>query len=129
MRPVTRVVAALAGAAALTVLPISAAFGHECFIANRSDKGNAGASNSKVWETVTIETIVNDFIRLPPDLGACVVAKWNAEGLPAQFTFRSDKTIGEGSSNPNLGNGKGLEHAEDAYGPQVEQFIGECSAP
>ena len=129
VRSVTRVIAAVAGAAALTVLPASGAFAHECFIANRSDKGNAGAANSKAWETVTIETIVNDFIGLPPPLSTCVLAKWEAADLPAQFTFRADKTIGEGSSNPNLANGKGLEHAEDVYGPTIEKFIGECSAP
>ena len=30
--------------------------------------------------------------------------------------MRIDKTIGEGSANPDLGNGKGLDHMEDAYG-------------
>ena len=43
-----------------------------------------------------------------------------AEGLPAGgWTTRSDKTIGENSKNPNLGNGKGLDHLADSVGPQV----------
>lgn len=81
-----------------------------------------------MWENVTIETIVNEFIGLPDPVGSCVIGKWHDAGLPAQFTFRIDKTIGEGSSNPNLANGKGLEHAEDVYGASVGQFIEECSS-
>ena len=128
MRSAARVIVAVAGTAALTFLPVSSALAHECFIEPRSDQGNAGASNSGVWETVTIETIVTVFLGLPPDLGSCVLEKWHAAELPDKLTFRSDKTIGEGSSNPNLSNGKGLEHAADVYGPTIEQFIGECSA-
>jgi hypothetical protein len=129
MRRMAKIIAASAGAAVFTLLPASPALAHECFIAKRSAQGNAGAANSPAWETVTIETIVNDFIGLPAPLGTCVLGKWHAAGLPAEFTFRSDKTIGEGSNNPNLANGKGLEHAEDVYGPTIEGFIGECSAP
>jgi hypothetical protein len=43
-----------------------------------------------------------------------------AQGLPADgWVVRADKVIGEGSSNPNLANGKGLDHLADAYGPQL----------
>jgi len=43
-----------------------------------------------------------------------------AQGLPADgWVVRADKVIGEGSSNPNLVNGKGLDHLADAYGPQL----------
>jgi len=129
MRRMAKIIAASAGAAVFTLLPASPALAHECFIANRSAQGNAGAAKSQVWETVTIETIVNDFLGLPGPLGTCVLEKWHADGLPAEFTFRSDKTIGEDSNNPNLANGKGLEHAADVYGPTITRYIGECSAP
>jgi hypothetical protein len=43
-----------------------------------------------------------------------------AQGLPADgWVTRADKTIGEGSSNPNLANGKGLDHLADSVGPQI----------
>lgn len=129
MRRWARVLIPVTGAAVGLLLTATGATAHECYIGNRSDNGDAGASTSAVWETVTIETIMTDVIGLPPDLGSCVLGKWRAAGLPAQFTFRTDKTIGDSSHNPNLANGKGLEHAAEVYGPSIEQFIGECSAP
>jgi hypothetical protein len=42
------------------------------------------------------------------------------QGMPADgWLIRSDKTIGEGSSNPNLADGKGVDHLVDAYGVQI----------
>jgi hypothetical protein len=35
--------------------------------------------------------------------------------------------IGEGSSNPNLANGKGLEHIEEAFGALIGATIAACS--
>jgi hypothetical protein len=32
---------------------------------------------------------------------------------------RADKTIGEGSANPNLADGRGLDHLADTYGAQL----------
>jgi hypothetical protein len=43
------------------------------------------------------------------------------------LTVRSNKTIGEGSANPNLANGKGLDHAEDVFGGLLEAAIGACT--
>ena len=41
-------------------------------------------------------------------------------GLPVDgWVVRGDKTIGGGSSNPNLANGEGLDHLTDAYGDQI----------
>jgi hypothetical protein len=40
-------------------------------------------------------------------------------GFPESWVTRTDKTIGEGSSNPNLANLKGLDHLADLYGEQV----------
>ena len=43
-----------------------------------------------------------------------------SQGLPADgWVVRSDKVIGEGSQNPNLANGKGLDHLSEAFGPQL----------
>jgi hypothetical protein len=35
------------------------------------------------------------------------------------WVVRSDKTIGAGSNNPNLANGKGVDHLADVYGNQI----------
>ena len=122
-----RLLTITAATAALTLGAATAASAHECFIEPRSDQGNAGASNSGVWQTVTIETILSQFLGLPDPLAACVLDQWNADGQPATFTFRTDKTIGEGSANPNLSNGKGLEHAADVYEPIITDYISHCA--
>ncbi len=44
------------------------------------------------------------------------MAQSAAAGIPSSFTIRSDKVIGENSSNPNLADGRGLDHAVDLYG-------------
>jgi hypothetical protein len=105
----------------------STAWAHECYIANRSAQGNAGATHSASWVTITVEGFAHspDF---PPGFDPdCFVAYWSSHGGPASFTVRSDKTIGEGSSNPNLANGKGLEHIEDAYGALEAAALGACT--
>ncbi len=57
----------------------------------------------------------------------CFLDYWLNHGGPEGFTVRADKTIGEGSSNPNLANGKGLEHIEDAYGALFGAAAGACA--
>ena len=110
----------LAGAGAPTVL------GHECFIANRSAQGDAGALNSGNWVRITLADIfgfINQFVGGPALNAGQITWAVNtavAQGLPANgWVVRSDKVIGEGSSNPNLANGKGLDHLADAYGPHL----------
>ncbi|MER7555641.1 hypothetical protein ABTZ46_01790 [Nocardioides sp. NPDC126508] len=103
------------------------AFAHECYIANRSDQGNAGATHSDRWVTVTVAGFAHspDF---PPGFDPdCFVAYWLSHGGPESFTVRSDKTIGEDSSNPNLANGSGLEHIEDAWGALLGESLGACA--
>jgi len=113
-------VGTLLTAAAPTVL------GHECYIANRSAAGDAGALHSGVWTRLTLTDIfgfVNQFVggpALSPSQITWAVGAAVAAGVPADgWVVRSDKTIGEGSANPNLGNGKGLDHLADTYGAQL----------
>jgi hypothetical protein len=122
-----RFLASVALAAAAVLMMASTAFAHECFIANRSAQGNANVTHSDRWVTVSVADFANspDF---PPGVDPdCFIAYWSSHGGPASFTVRSDKTIGEGSQNPNLGNGRGLDHIEDAYGPLFGAALGSCA--
>jgi hypothetical protein len=109
-----RWLAAGAVAGAMTLAAAAPASAMDCFIAGRSARGTQQAgTNSNVWTLITL----NDFLvgggvdQVCADGAVAAVA---AAGLPTQFSTRSDKTIGENSKNPNLGNGKGLEHLEDS---------------
>ena len=122
-----RFLASVALATALVLVMASTVFAHECFIANRSAQGNANATNSGRWATLVLADFVNspDF---PPGVDPdCFMAYWSSHGGPDSFTVRIDKTIGEGSQNPNLGNGKGLDHIEDAYGALFGAALGACA--
>jgi hypothetical protein len=120
-----RIGTVVAGAAAAVFMFGSAAWAHECYIANRSDTGNTAAMHSSRWTVLTVADIATF---TPPGTDqACFVAYWTSHGGPASFTVRSDKTIGEGSANPNLANGKGLEHAEDVFGGLFGAAVAACS--
>jgi hypothetical protein len=110
-----------------TVLGTSGtAYAQDCYIANRSAQGNAGATHSSRWITVSVEGFAHspDF---PPGVDPdCFVDYWLSNGDPESFTVRSDKVIGEDSANPNLANGKGLEHIEDAYGALLGAAVEAC---
>ena len=117
-----------AGALAVAVLGSTAGsvLGHECYIANRSAQGDAGALHSGAWTRLTLADIfgfINQFVG-GPSLSASQI-QWAVteavnEGLPANgWVVRSDKTIGENSQNPNLAAGKGLDHLADTFGPQL----------
>jgi hypothetical protein len=114
----------LAGAVVTAGAP--AVLGHECYIANRSAQGDAGALHSANWTQLSLATIfgfINQFVGGPaltqPQMD-WAVSEAVAQGLPSDgWVVRSDKVIGENSSNPNLANGKGLDHLADTFGPQL----------
>lgn len=110
--------------------------GHECTIANRSVQGDAGALHSSRWVTLTLADVFG-FINgevggpaLTSNQIAWAVNDAIAEGIPGSWVIRSDKTIGEGSKNPNLADGKGLDHLADIYGePIVGIYFAALSQP
>src|SRR5262245_66694981 len=121
-----RAAVVLAGAAVTVLLSSTAASAHECFIASRSDQGNASATHSSRWVALTIAQIATF---TPPGTDhACFIAYWTSHGGPASLTVRSDKVIGESSNNPNLANGKGLDHAADVFGGLLVAAVTACSA-
>jgi len=117
--------AVAAGALVLTLAGTASA--HECIISSRSAQGNLQAgAHAKTWQYLPLEVVFTEF--LPAETGqpalnadqlAWAMQQAAAAGIPAVFTIRSDKTIGEGSNNPNLANGKGLDHAVDLYGDAI----------
>ncbi len=108
----------------LAMLSIGTAFAHECVITSRSDRGDQGATHSKVWETLTLETVLSEFIGLPPNVVEAALELRTEYDIPESWVIRVDKTIGEGSSNPNLANFKGLDHLATMMGPQLDALIG-----
>ncbi len=110
----------------LAVASVGAVFAHECVISSRSDQGDAGATHSSRWAVLTLADVLG-FINteipgqetafLTPEQIDWAVA--NRGDLPSSWVTRTDKTIGEGSSNPNLADGKGLDHLAALYGQQV----------
>ena len=129
-----------AGGLAMVVLAAGPAFAHECFNASRSDQGNtAAAAHSKAWAPVSLHTILTVFIGVDADVAACVEEHADEFGIPSSFVFGDKQAQGQGGviaeNNPNMSakglssNGKGIDHAEDAYGPALGAAIGFCSAP
>jgi hypothetical protein len=139
-RHLVRIVGGTVGAGALLVAGAGGAFAHECFVASRSAQGNAMAgTHSAAWQTVSLDTILTQFIGLPQDLADCVEAKAPDAGLPSSFVFGGKQAAGQGGviaeNNPNMdakglaSDGTGIDHAEDVYTELIGQLIGECSAP
>jgi hypothetical protein len=120
-----RIGVVVAGVAAGVLLVSTAASAHECFIASRSANGDAAALHSDRWFALTVQEIATF---TPPGTDqTCFINYWLSHGGPASLTVRSDKTIGEGSANPNLANGKGLDHAEDVFGGLLEAASEACA--
>ena len=121
-----RLVLSFVLAGSLLAIAAPAVLGHECTIASRSAQGDAGALHSSRWGRLTLQDVFG-FIGgevggrdLTPAEIDQAVGMAVAAGLPADgWVIRTDKTIGEGSKNPNLANGKGLDHLADSVGPQI----------
>jgi hypothetical protein len=116
-----------ASLAALVFTGSGAAFARDCYIASRSDRGDAAATHSSRWVSISVDEFAHspDFPSgFDPD---CFVEEWLSNGGPESFTTRSDKVIGEDSSNPNLADGRGLEHIEDAFGALFGASLAACA--
>jgi hypothetical protein len=121
-----RLFVSLVLAGSLTAVAVPAVLAHECEIVSRSDQGDAGALHSGVWVRLTLADtfgFINTIVggpALTPDQITWAIGEAVAEGLPADgWVVRANKTIGEGSSNPNLADGKGLDHLADSVGAQI----------
>jgi hypothetical protein len=123
---VRRLLISLALAGSLVAVAAPAVFAHECVIASRSAQGDRGALHSDNWFRLGLADVFG-FINgevggpaLTADQITWAVGEAIRQGLPADgWVTRADKTIGEGSNNPNLANGKGLDHLADSVGAQI----------
>jgi len=133
-RTAHRMVGTLAATAGLLIATAGAASAHECFVANRSDRGNAAvAAHSAAWEEVSLEFIVTVFLGQTQEVADCVVAAAPDAGIPTSFVFGGKQAVGtEGvimENNPVDGrtsDGRGIDHAEDVYGAAVVGLIFAC---
>src|SRR5438093_13021958 len=113
-----KLLATVALAGTILVVPATAAFAHDCFIANRSTQGARGAGHSALatgFEHGWVSFEVSDLLAQTgvSDVDAAL-AEWVAAGHPAALATRVDRVVGENSSNPNFGNGEGLEHFSES---------------
>lgn len=115
---VRRSILAAVLASALAILSIGSVAAHECVISSRSAQGDeAAAANSKVWDKLYLADILDFAFGLDGAQIAWAVA--NRGDLPEYWVVNIRKTIGEGSSNPNLADGKGLDHLQQLVGMDV----------
>ena len=123
-RTLTTIGAGMALAAIGVLGTGAAAYAHECFNANRSEKGNAGASNSQAWLTVHIEELT---FGLAEEDAECVLDAYAETGAPSSFTIMVKGANGNGgtiaSNNPNRdvksADGKGIDEIFAAHGADI----------
>jgi hypothetical protein len=138
MKVLRKVPGALVGGVVAVLLVAGPAAAHECFVASRSAQGNASVgAHSAAWSEASLDTILTQFIGVPQPVADCVEANADQYGIPSSFVFGDKQAVGQGNviaeNNPNMtakglsSNGKGIDHAEDAYGPAISAAIGACS--
>ncbi|MEI5584381.1 MULTISPECIES: hypothetical protein [unclassified Agromyces] len=126
----TNVGAGIALAAAAALGTGAAAYAHECFNPNRSEQGNAGASNSQAWLTVHFEELTGG---LAPEDAECVLDAYAQTGAPSSFTIMVKGAVGQGgtiaANNPHgdkAGDGSGIDEIFAAHGADIMGSFGAC---
>ena len=122
--------ATLALTVGLVGIGAGAASAHECYVANRSAQGNAGASNSANWYTLHLEELFrsgHEFLGGPALTDAQVqtaLAMAADQGVPSSFALferftipRSQGELAEVSSKSS--DGKGIDHFFAKYGDTI----------
>jgi len=129
-RTMTNIGAGIGLAAALTLGSGMAAYAHECYNANRSEKGNAGASKSQAWFTVYFEELT---MGLDPADAECVTDAYASTGAPMSFTIHVKGANGQdgvvAGNNPNEGkssDGKGIDEIFAAHGADLFFAFDSC---
>ena len=124
-------IAAATLAVGLVLGGAGAASAHECWIPDRSDQGDAGATHSKNWATLYISELfasAHEFLGGAPLTPAQVdeaVAMADASGIPTSLTTFTRDTLPKGKGGPDhSSDGKGIDHFFHTYeGQLVEIFL------
>ncbi|GAA1808977.1 hypothetical protein [Agromyces neolithicus] len=124
--------AALAAAAVLGTG--AAAYAHECYNANRSENGNAGADHAEGWLTVHIAELT---LGLSEEDASCVLDAYAETGSPTSFTIKVKGANGSGgtigANNPNneakAADGKGIDEIFAAHGASIVGSFEACGVP
>lgn len=118
---------------------VGAASAHECFIANRSAQGNAGASHSANWYTLQMSDLFAEahlFFggeALTAEQLAWALDQTEAQGIPLSVTMFERFTIPrsvnelEGLSTKSS-DGKGVDHFFASYGDALFQIFAAAQA-
>jgi hypothetical protein len=119
---IRKIVGATALSAALVFAGAGVASAHECFIPDRSEKGNAGATHSKNWVALDISELfmsAHEFLggpALTPEQVQEAVAMTAAEGIPTTLTTFARDTLPKGNApESHSTDGKGIDHYFHAY--------------
>jgi hypothetical protein len=122
--------ATLALAGVLVGAGAGSAMAHECYVAKRSDAGNAGASHSANWYTLQLgdlfadahnflggDALTADQLQVALDMAA-------EQGLPSSFTlfekFTLPRSIAQlDTVSSKSADGKGIDHFFVKYGDQL----------
>ena len=108
-----KIVVTLTLVGAMLALPATAAFAHECFIANRSAQGAIGAAKSGQWFSISLEELLAFEFQVPEANVDDAVAEAVDAGVPEVIAIFGKKILAEGTgaaSNGSFADGKGLEH-------------------
>ena len=125
-----RTAATLALTTALVAAGAGAASAHECYVANRSAQGDAGASHSQNWYTLTLDELFRSghlFLGGAPLTDAQVATALDMakeQGIPLRFTvferFTLPKSLDElDGVTSKSSDGKGIDHFFIAYGDAI----------
>ncbi|MGW4928716.1 hypothetical protein ACWEOH_06130 [Agromyces sp. NPDC004153] len=132
-RTLTNIGAGVALAAAGVLATGAAAYAHECFNPNRSDQGNAGASNSQAWFTVHVEELT---FGMSEEDAACFLDAYASTGAPSSFTIHVKGANGQdgvvAGNNPHpekAADGKGIDEIFAAHGADIFFAFETCGIP
>ena len=136
---IRKTVLTLVATTGLLASGVASASAHECFIANRSAQGNAGASHSANWYTLQMSDLFAEahlFFggeALTEEQLAWALEQTQAQGIPLSVTMFERFTIPRSQSelealSTKSGDGKGVDHFFASYGGALFQIFSAAQA-
>ena len=136
---IRKTVLTLVATTGLLASGVASASAHECYIANRSAAGNAGASHSANWYTLTMKDLFSEahlFFGGPALTEAQLqqaLEMTEAQGIPLSVTMFERFTIPRSMDefdalSAKSSDGKGVDHFFSAYGDALFQIFATAQA-